>query len=233
MGKRGGDTDGVRATLQAYLYQPPVPPSDAVMASLVAAALFPQLAYVRAPISKKTKKPCAPENLKLEIRDPRGLDVAPQAASLHPSSVRGRLNGSHWHSPYCCFHEKVRTTKVYVRDATPIPPLAPFLLTGNALDGDGATLVLDGWLTCVVEGGDEVVRDFRDVVQQRVSELLGGKADANPANGHALLAGLEALAALEVSPLPEQYQRLALMPQKQGRKSGRRSGRRSRGRRRR
>ena len=113
---------------------------------------FPQVAYVKAPCSKKTKNPCSPENLKLEIRDPRGVESEPQSASVHPSSVRGRLNGSHWPSPYCCFHEKVRTTKVYVRDATPTPPLAPFLLTGNNLEGE-TTLVLDGWLKCVVEGG--------------------------------------------------------------------------------
>ena len=232
-GRRNGDTDGIRAALQAYRPQPMAPPSDAVVASLVAAALFPQLAYVKAPISKKTKKPCAAENIKLEMRDPRGIDSVPQSASLHPSSVRGRLTGDHWHSPYCCFHEKVRTTKVYIRDATPTPPLAPFLLTGNALGGDGPVLVLDGWLTCVVEGGEGVVRDFRDVVQHRISEMLSGRADAHPARGAALLAGLEVLAALEASPLPERYQ--SLVPAAQKKKSSRRGGgsRRNRGRRRR
>jgi hypothetical protein len=181
-----------------------------VVASLVSAALFPQVAYVKAPLSKKTKNPCSPENLKLEIRDPRGVESEPQSASVHPSSVRGRLNGSHWPSPYCCFHEKVRTTKVYVRDATPTPPLAPFLLTGNNLEGE-TTLVLDGWLKCVVEGGS-VVRDFRDVVSRKVSDLLSGKDLGN--DGTALLSGLEALSALEASALPEKYKRQPPPPKK-------------------
>ena len=211
MGRNYGDTDGVQACLASYgLGGGAGGPSDAVVASLVSAALFPQLAYVRAPISKKSKKACDPQNLKLEIRDPRGLDLEPQSASVHPASVRGRLNGSHWPSPYCCFHEKIRTTKVYVRDATPCPPLAPFLLTGNDLRGDtysssGADydeLTLDGWLTCVVEGGG-VVRDFREATLRRVSDLLSGKDLGT--NGAALLAGLEALSQLEAAPLPERY----------------------------
>ena len=211
LGKSYGDTDGVRAALASYRRsQPPPPPSDAVVASLVSAALFPQVAYVKAPLSKKTKNPCSPENLKLEIRDPRGVESEPQSASVHPSSVRGRLNGSHWPSPYCCFHEKVRTTKVYVRDATPTPPLAPFLLTGNNLEGE-TTLVLDGWLKCVVEGGS-VVRDFRDVVSRKVSDLLSGKDLGN--DGTALLSGLEALSALEASALPEKYKRQPPPPKK-------------------
>merc|ERR1712196_353609 len=195
LGKSYGDTDGVRAALASYRRsQPPPPPSDAVVASLVSAALFPQVAYVKAPLSKKTKNPCSPENLKLEIRDPRGVESEPQSASVHPSSVRGRLNGSHWPSPYCCFHEKVRTTKVYVRDATPTPPLAPFLLTGN-----------------ILEGGS-VVRDFRDVVSRKVSDLLSGKDLGN--DGTALLSGLEALSALEASALPEKYKRQPPPPKK-------------------
>ena len=220
MGRNYGDTDGVQACLASYgLGGGAGGPSDAVVASLVAAALFPQLAYVKAPISKKSKKACDAQNLKLEIRDPRGLELEPQSASVHPSSVRGRLNGSHWPSPYCCFHEKIRTTKVYVRDATPCPPLAPFLLTGNDLRGD-TTLTLDGWLTCVVEGGG-VVRDFREATLRRVSDLLSGKDLGT--NGAALLAGLEALSQLEAAPLPERYKQQPPKPKQQPKKGGRKS----------
>ncbi|KAL7549983.1 hypothetical protein ACHAWF_013233 [Thalassiosira exigua] len=222
MGRNYGDTDGVQACLASYgLGGGKGGPSDAVVASLVSAALFPQLAYVRAPISKKSKKACDAQNLKLEIRDPRGLDLEPQSASVHPASVRGRLDGSHWPSPYCCFHEKIRTTKVYVRDATPCPPLAPFLLTGNDLRGD-TTLTLDGWLTCVVEGGG-VVRDFREATLRRVSDLLSGKDLGT--NGAALLAGLEALSQLEAAPLPERYKQQPPKPKpkQQPKKGGRKA----------
>ena len=78
LGRRAGDTDGVRAALAANrdaLLGPrappqPNPPSDAMLAALLCAALFPQLAYVSKPISKKTKLPCAAENIKLLVRDP-------------------------------------------------------------------------------------------------------------------------------------------------------------------
>jgi len=84
------------------------------------------------------------------------------------------------------------------------------LLTGNNLEGE-TTLVLDGWLKCVVEGGS-VVRDFRDVVSRKVSDLLSGKDLGN--DGTALLSGLEALSALEASALPEKYKRQPPPPKK-------------------
>ena len=212
LGKSYGDTDGVRAALASYRRtQPPPPPSDAVVASL---AILERLSSRRSPTSRlpsqrRRRTPAVPE---FEIGDkgPRGVESEPQSASVHPSSVRGRLNGSHWPSPYCCFHEKVRTTKVYVQDATPTPPLAPFLLTGNNLEGE-TTLVLDGWLKCVVEGGS-VVRDFRDVVSRKVSDLLSGKDLGN--DGTALLSGLEALSALEASALPEKASASRRLPRR-------------------
>ena len=133
LGKSYGDTDGVRAALASYRRsQPPPPPSDAVVASLVSAALFPQVAYGKPTLSKKTKNPCSPENLKLEIRDPRGVGSEPHGERSIPSSVRGRLNGSRLAvAPLLLPREGADHQGVW--DATPTPPLAPFLLTGNNL----------------------------------------------------------------------------------------------------
>jgi len=91
--------------------------SAELLAGLVAAALFPQVAYVDAP-PKKAKGgapalPCGPENVKLLVRDPEGLLLEPGSkASVHPSSVGAKLGGNGWPSPFVAFHERVLTTKV-------------------------------------------------------------------------------------------------------------------------
>ena len=194
LGRRAGDTDGVRAALAERRRGPqPPPPTDALLASLAAAALFPQLATI------EQRGKCAAEQIKLLIRAPGGAAMQPQKASVHPASVAAKLDGRRWRTPYAAFHERVRTTKDYVRDATPVPPLAPFLLTGCRLetDDDGG-VTIDEWLSAslVGRGGADAVCAVRDRVDGRVADLL--KGDALDESGGAVLLGcVEALVALE------------------------------------
>ncbi|KAJ1484991.1 hypothetical protein T484DRAFT_1795167, partial [Baffinella frigidus] len=68
-------------------------------------------------------------------------------ASVHPSSVNSKLNGDEWISPYIVFHERVQTTKVYIRDCSPVPPLAILLFGGGELiQGADGLLSVDNWL---------------------------------------------------------------------------------------
>eukprot|EP00850_Spirogloea_muscicola_P015823 SM000124S25955 [mRNA] locus=s124:410023:420711:+ [translate_table: standard] len=65
--------------------------------------------------------------------------------SIHPSSVNHRA--AEFQRPFLVFHEKVRTTKVYIRDCTCVSPY-PLLLFGgpvsvNHLAGE---VVVDSWL---------------------------------------------------------------------------------------
>ena len=103
--------------------------------SLLCAALYPQLAFV------------ASGGGVLHARDPSG-GSAPQPASVHPSSVNSRVGAEGWSSPFLVFHERVRTSKVYVRDCSPVPPLALLLFAGGRMDAcrqQGSALLVDGW----------------------------------------------------------------------------------------
>ncbi|KAH8053103.1 hypothetical protein JL722_9769 [Aureococcus anophagefferens] len=127
------------------------------------------LAYVSKPISKKTKLPCAAENIKLLVRDPDGDKAEPQ---------------------------------VYVRDCTPVPPLAPFLLSGNKLELDNGTLLLDGWLKCGTEprNAADLALHLREKIDARVSGLLKGDL-ASPDDGD-LRHCLETMCAVTALPEP-------------------------------
>ena len=56
------------------------------------------------------------QSIRLQVRDVDVTSPDPQEACIHPSSVNARLGGKQWNtlSPYVVFHERVRTTKVYV-----------------------------------------------------------------------------------------------------------------------
>lgn len=115
--------------------------------ALLTAALYPQVMTVTAPPRAKGGggKPPSAGQLKFHIREDSG-DVVEVA--IHPSSVNAREGA--FDSPYLVFLEKVRTTRVYVRDCSTVSPYA-LLLFGGALHADrkGAAdqvVTVDGWI---------------------------------------------------------------------------------------
>jgi hypothetical protein len=69
--------------------------------------------------------------------------------SIHPASVNANI--AEFKTPYLVYHELVRTTKLYVSDSTPVPPLV-LVLFGGALTGtqpshgsEDSLLIVDGW----------------------------------------------------------------------------------------
>ncbi|KAJ1455787.1 P-loop containing nucleoside triphosphate hydrolase protein [Pelagophyceae sp. CCMP2097] len=97
MGRERGGTDGVRAALGLF-EQRFAQTSNELLAGLIGAALYPQLAYVSAPPTKKG--PCSADAVKLHVRDPDASRSEPQACSVHPSSVASKLGGAGWRTPY-------------------------------------------------------------------------------------------------------------------------------------
>ena len=110
---------------------------------------------------------------------------------MHPGSVNGALDGGAWRSCYVAFHERVKTTKVYMRDSTPVPPLAMMLLAGGELrreagggadgaalfatggDGSDEILALDGYYRLhVPAAAAELVVRLREKVQGLVRRLI-------------------------------------------------------------
>lgn len=110
--------------------------------ALLVAALFPQVVMVEEVAkSKNNKKNKGGTTLKFRAREEDG--AAPVDIALHPSCVASKAKGIHGDranngkgglgSNFLVYHERVKTTRVYVRDATPVPPLAMLLFGGRAL----------------------------------------------------------------------------------------------------
>lgn len=73
---------------------------------------------------------------------------------LHPSSVL--YTTRHFPSPYLVYQEKVKTSKIYVRDCTMIPVISMILFSGfdvhiNVHNGTTFIILEDGWIIFKVE----------------------------------------------------------------------------------
>ena len=207
-GRRAGGTDGVRAVLGSQ----PAPPPE-LLGTIILAALHPHLAYIAGAGTKQSA-----EHLKLLIREPTGDAVEPTQAWVHPSSVTAKLGGTDWRAPFVAFHECVRTTRLYVRDASPAPLLPLLCCCGaslvHAADGAGPStvargmeLVLDGWLTAHVQPPRVVplLVQMRARVEALMAELVdGGEGSHVPGGDVRVDAIVDALVALfQLQPLPE------------------------------
>jgi len=84
--------------------------------------------------------------MKLTMKPEAGDQDKP---ALHPSSI---ANKGQLASKYLVYHERVKTTRVYIRDATPVSPYALILFGGGKMEIEkGAeynesVFRLDGWL---------------------------------------------------------------------------------------
>jgi hypothetical protein len=85
-----------------------------LLCALLVAALYPQIVSVEMPQQKPGKKVSA-ESIKFLARE-EGSST-PVAVALHPSCVASKQ--TKFNSPYLIYHERVKTTRVYLRDATP------------------------------------------------------------------------------------------------------------------
>jgi hypothetical protein len=160
-----------------------------LLSALLCAGLYPQLAYLFAPPTKKGA--ASSSAVKLHVRPADRTLSEPDSASVHPGSVNGELNGAEWRSCYVAFHERVKTTKVYMRDSTPVPPLAMLLLAGGDLkrepgagkdgqqlyatggDGSDEILALDGFYRLhVPSDAAELVMQLRERIQGLVRRLI-------------------------------------------------------------
>lgn len=192
---RGGEREGALPSV------PTSGPSAGLLGGLVAAAFYPQVAFVHARSvvegGRRGKKATRRDDVELHIRDARWADSPidsntgravpparataaspkPIVARVHPSSVCSRLNGSGWDSPYLAFHDCSRTRRLFVRDVTPVPPLALLLFSGDGLEVSdaptGKDITLDGWLVVELSANAaDLLADAREHVRARWERMV-------------------------------------------------------------
>ena len=129
-----------------------------ILKALLAAALFPQMVIVEDNGGKgQPTFRARPEN-----------GEKPEDMALHPSCIAGNFM-KNLSSKYLVYHERVKTTRVFIRDATPVSPYALILFGGGSIEVEGgraeSVIRLDGWLGFKCPRRDHlVVMELREVL---------------------------------------------------------------------
>jgi len=162
-GRRINGSDGVLLALSDGEEVQPCPPP--LLAGLLCAALFPQVATATLPQAQQNNSE-APKP-KLSVRDAETSE--PVKVKMHPGSVSWEERTLS--SPYLVFQELVKSTSVYVRDVTPVPPLALALFSGTLAAGlhSRTELIVDGWIKLEVPMH---VRELLLELRRRLDKLL-------------------------------------------------------------
>ena len=137
---------------------------EPLVKAILVASLFPQL--VVAEDSKKKKNAIA------KLRGKPGEDGMDEEVQIHPQSVV--VKEENLDSPYLMYHEKIKTTRIFLRDATVVSPHALALFAAGSLhvdqsissgNRDDVVLRLDGWV------GFSCPRPVYDLILQLRQEL--------------------------------------------------------------
>lgn len=115
--------------------------NETLVRAVICAGLYPNVALASTqPKSEENRARSRYPTSSVTVRTKLDSDV-----HLHPTSVCYGSSG--FESPFLLFHEKVRTTKVYLRDATAVGSY-PLLLFGGKIkiDHERSRASCDGWI---------------------------------------------------------------------------------------
>jgi ATP-dependent RNA helicase DHX57 len=116
--------------------------NDSLLRSLVAAALYPNIARIVLPATKYEKLSSGSLALDPEARaikfffSSETSEGRDERVFIHPSSTLFSATSFIDNSPFGAFFNPVQTSKVFLRDITPVSALAVMLLCGDKIEID-------------------------------------------------------------------------------------------------
>lgn len=148
-----------------------------LLAAILCAALYPNIVKVLTP--EKVYIPSVMGAIPME-NSANALKFKTKSDGyvfLHPSSVNYTV--SRYPSPYLVYQEKVRTSRIYVRDCTMVPVMPLVLFSGCALhvelqQGNFILSLDDGWIKFLVERHQvgQLLSAMRDELVQLLVEKI-------------------------------------------------------------
>ncbi|KAK3093635.1 hypothetical protein FSP39_018307, partial [Pinctada imbricata] len=148
-----------------------------LVSAILVGALYPNVVQVMKPENKfshastgAVPKALKPDELKFRTKSDGYVHI-------HPSSINFQVN--YYESPYLVYHEKVKTSRVYIRDCSMVS-VYPLLMFGGgsiSVDLDRGSFVLsidDGWIRFMADGSKvaELVRELRMELDQLLSDKI-------------------------------------------------------------
>ncbi|XP_063228702.1 putative ATP-dependent RNA helicase DHX57 isoform X2 [Bacillus rossius redtenbacheri] len=151
-----------------------------LLAATLCAALYPNVVKVLTP--EKSYAPSVMGAIPMEVK-PEQIRFKTKDDGfvfLHPSSVNCAV--SRFASPYLVYQEKMKTSRVFIRDSTMVPMLPFVLFSGCGVcvelhRGDTVLSLDDGWVVFAVHSHQ--VAELLSLIRQELVKLLEEKIE-NP-----------------------------------------------------
>ncbi|XP_045536777.1 putative ATP-dependent RNA helicase DHX57 [Papilio machaon] len=150
--------------------------NEKLLAAILCAALYPNVVKVLTPeksfrmqVGGAIPRQPTPAELRFKTKSDGYV-------SLHPSSVNSVVG--HFTSPYLVYQEKVKTSKVFIRECSMVPQLPLVLFSGCSLavelhNGTFIVSLEDGWIMFQVENHE--VAEMLKTIREELVNLLEEK----------------------------------------------------------
>lgn len=152
--------------------------NNRLLAAILCAALYPNVVKVLTP-----EKSFAPSAMGAVPRQPRAEELRFKTRDdgyvfIHPSSVNFTV--THFTSPYLVYQEKVKTSRVFIRDCSMVPVLPLILFSGSGLtvelhQGTFVIALEDGWIKFAVDSHQ--VAELLQTIRSELVSLLEEKIE--------------------------------------------------------
>ncbi|KAI1894656.1 hypothetical protein AGOR_G00118010, partial [Albula goreensis] len=148
-----------------------------LMSAMLCAALYPNVVQVRSPQGKYKLTSKGAMKMQPKAEELRFMTKSDGCVHVHPSSVNYTVR--HYDSPYLVYHEKVKTSRVFIRDCSMVSVYPLVLFGGGQVNvelqkGDFVVSLDDGWIRFAAASHQvaELVRELRWELDQLLEDKI-------------------------------------------------------------
>ncbi|XP_036402780.1 putative ATP-dependent RNA helicase DHX57 [Megalops cyprinoides] len=148
-----------------------------LMSAMLCAALYPNVVQVRAPQGKYKLTSKGAVKMQPKAEELRFMTKSDGCVHVHPSSVNYTVR--HYDSPYLVYHEKVKTSRVFIRDCSMVSVYPLVLFGGGQVNvelhrGEFVISLDDGWIRFAAASHQvaELVKELRWELDQLLEDKI-------------------------------------------------------------
>ncbi|XP_047379392.1 putative ATP-dependent RNA helicase DHX57 [Sciurus carolinensis] len=148
-----------------------------LISAMLCAALYPNVVQVKSPEGKFQKTSTGAVRMQPKSAELKFVTKNDGYVHIHPSSVNYQVR--HFDSPYLLYHEKIKTSRIFIRDCSMVSVYPLVLFGGGQVNvqlqrGEFVVSLDDGWIRFVAASHQvaELVKELRCELDQLLQDKI-------------------------------------------------------------
>uniref|UniRef100_A0A8C9PEX5 Putative ATP-dependent RNA helicase DHX57 n=1 Tax=Spermophilus dauricus TaxID=99837 RepID=A0A8C9PEX5_SPEDA len=148
-----------------------------LISAMLCAALYPNVVQVKTPEGKFQKTSSGAVRMQPKSAELKFVTKNDGYVHIHPSSVNYQVR--HFDSPYLLYHEKIKTSRIFIRDCSMVSVYPLVLFGGGQVNvqlqrGEFVVSLDDGWIRFVAASHQvaELVKELRCELDQLLQDKI-------------------------------------------------------------